>query len=297
MKVNPLEVCMSTNNLIALNSEIGLTRYLRQIKAIPMLSEEEEYSLSRKWVDEANIEAAQKLILSHMRLVVKIAQKFKGYGLPMMDLISEGNIGLMKAVKKFNPEMGYRLATYAIWWIKATIQDYILKSWSMVKIGTSAIQKKLFFNLKKVKQNLLKSELHELADINTLAAEKLGVSKSRIEDMSRSMSGEIISLHESIGDDDDNGSELLDFIASSENAEETVIELHDKNIMLGKLAASIDKLSEREREIIKARRLSDEPETLENLSAIYGVSRERIRQIEERAMDKLRGCLGGSSRP
>lgn len=297
MKVNPLEVCMSTNNLIALNSEVGLTRYLRQIKAIPMLSEEEEYSLSRKWVDEADIEAAQKLVLSHMRLVVKVAQKFKGYGLPMMDLISEGNIGLMKAVKKFNPEMGYRLATYAIWWIKATIQDYILKSWSMVKIGTSAIQKKLFFNLKKVKQNLLKSELHELADINTLAAEKLGVSKSRIEDISRSMSGEIISLHESIGDDDDNGSELLDFIASSENAEETVIELHDKNIMLGKLAASIDKLSEREREIIKARRLSDEPETLENLSAVYGVSRERIRQIEERAMDKLKGCLGGSSRP
>ncbi|CAG7588681.1 MAG: RNA polymerase sigma factor RpoH [Candidatus Midichloria sp.] len=288
---------MSTNNLIALNSEVGLTRYLRQIKAIPMLSEEEEYSLSRKWVDEADIEAAQKLVLSHMRLVVKVAQKFKGYGLPMMDLISEGNIGLMKAVKKFNPEMGYRLATYAIWWIKATIQDYILKSWSMVKIGTSAIQKKLFFNLKKVKQNLLKSELHELADINTLAAEKLGVSKSRIEDISRSMSGEIISLHESIGDDDDNGSELLDFIASSENAEETVIELHDKNIMLGKLAASIDKLSEREREIIKARRLSDEPETLENLSAVYGVSRERIRQIEERAMDKLKGCLGGSSRP
>lgn len=285
---------MSTNNLIALNSEVGLTRYLRQIKAIPMLSEEEEYSLSRKWVDEADIEAAQKLVLSHMRLVVKVAQKFKGYGLPMMDLISEGNIGLMKAVKKFNPEMGYRLATYAIWWIKATIQDYILKSWSMVKIGTSAIQKKLFFNLKKVKQNLLKSELHELADINTLAAEKLGVSKSRIEDISRSMSGEIISLHESIGDDDDNGSELLDFIASSENAEETVIELHDKNIMLGKLAASIDKLSEREREIIKARRLSDEPETLENLSAVYGVSRERIRQIEERAMDKLKGCLGGA---
>lgn len=282
---------MSTNNLIALNSEVGLTKYLRQIKAIPMLSEEEEYSLSRKWVDEADIEAAQKLILSHMKLVVKVAQKFKGYGLPMMDLISEGNIGLMKAVKKFNPEMGYRLATYAIWWIKATIQDYILKSWSMVKIGTSAIQKKLFFNLKKVKQNLLKSELHESADINTLAAEKLGVSKSRVEDMSRSMSREMISLHESIGDDD-NSSELLDFIASSENAEETVIELHDKNIMLGKLAASVDKLSEREREIIKARRLSDEPETLENLSAVYGVSRERIRQIEERAMDKLKGYLG-----
>ncbi|MDJ1304983.1 MAG: RNA polymerase sigma factor RpoH [Candidatus Midichloria sp.] len=283
---------MSTNNLIALNSEVGLTKYLRQIKAIPVLSEEEEYSLSRKWVDEADIEAAQKLILSHMKLVVKVAQKFKGYGLPMMDLISEGNIGLMKAVKKFNPEMGYRLATYAIWWIKATIQDYILKSWSMVKIGTSAIQKKLFFNLKKVKQNLLKSELHESADINTLAAEKLGVSKSRVENMSRSMSGEMISLHESIGDDDDNSSELLDFIASSENAEETVIELHDKNIMLGKLAASVDKLSEREREIIKARRLSDEPETLENLSAVYGVSRERIRQIEERAMDKLKGYLG-----
>ncbi|AEI89026.1 MAG: RNA polymerase sigma factor RpoH [Candidatus Midichloria mitochondrii] len=283
---------MSANNLIALNSEVGLTKYLRQIKAIPMLSEEEEYSLSRKWVDEADIEAAQKLVLSHMKLVVKVAQKFKGYGLPMMDLISEGNIGLMRAVKKFNPEMGYRLATYAIWWIKATIQDYILKSWSMVKIGTSAIQKKLFFNLKKVKQNLLKSELHESADINTLAAEKLGVSKSRVEDMSRSMSGEMISLHESIGDDDDNSSELLDFIASSENAEETVIELHDKNIMLEKLAASVDKLSEREREIIKARRLSDEPETLENLSAVYGVSRERIRQIEERAMDKLKGYLG-----
>ncbi|MDJ1257371.1 MAG: RNA polymerase sigma factor RpoH [Candidatus Midichloria sp.] len=283
---------MSTNNLIALNSEVGLTKYLSQIKAIPVLSEEEEYSLSRKWVDEADIEAAQKLVLSHMKLVVKVAQKFKGYGLPMMDLISEGNIGLMKAVKKFNPEMGYRLATYAIWWIKATIQDYILKSWSMVKIGTSAIQKKLFFNLKKVKQNLLKSELHKSADINTLAAEKLGVSKSRVENMSRSMSGEMISLHESIGDDDDNSSELLDFIASSENAEETVIELHDKNIMLEKLAASVDKLSEREREIIKARRLSDEPETLENLSAVYGVSRERIRQIEERAMDKLKSYLG-----
>lgn len=259
---------------------------------MPILSEEEEYSLSKKWVDEADIEAAQKLVLSHMKLVVKVAQKFKGYGLPMMDLISEGNIGLMKAVKKFNPDMGYRLSTYAIWWIKATIQDYILKSWSMVKIGTSAVQKKLFFNLKKVKQNLLKSDLNNPSDINTMAAERLGVSKSRIEDMSRSMSGEMLSLHDSIGEDNDNSSELLDFIASSENAEETVIELHDKNVMLGRLAASVDKLSDREREIIKARRLSDEPETLENLSTIYGVSRERIRQIEERAMDKLKGYLG-----
>ncbi|WHQ46512.1 MAG: RNA polymerase sigma factor RpoH [Candidatus Midichloria sp.] len=283
---------MFTNNLIALNSGVGLTKYLRQIKAVPILSEEEEYSLSKKWVDEADIEAAQKLVLSHMKLVVKVAQKFKGYGLPMMDLISEGNIGLMKAVKKFNPDMGYRLSTYAIWWIKATIQDYILKSWSMVKIGTSAVQKKLFFNLKKVKQNLLKSDLNNPSDINTMAAERLGVSKSRIEDMSRSMSGEMLSLHDSIGEDNDNSSELLDFIASSENAEETVIELHDKNVMLGRLAASVDKLSDREREIIKARRLSDEPETLENLSTIYGVSRERIRQIEERAMDKLKGYLG-----
>ena len=284
---------MSIGSLVALNNEAGLSTYLKQIRAIPMLSEEEEYSLAKRWRDEADIEAAQELVLSHIKLVVKVAQKFKGYGLPLMDLISEGNIGLMKAVKKFNPDMGYRLATYAVWWIKATIQDYILKSWSMVKIGTSAIQKKLFFNLKKIQQRILQSD--SKLDVNMLAAEKLGVSKQRVDDMSRSISGEMFSLQDSVGETDDGDhSELLNFISASDDAEEDLIlELHDKNIMLGKLASAVGKLSEREREIVKARRLSDEPETLENLSLVYGVSRERIRQIEGRAIQKLKSYLIG----
>lgn len=287
---------MYRGSLISLSNEVGLSSYLKQIKAIPILSEEEEYSLARKWRTESDIEAAQKLVLSHIKLVVKVAQKFKGYGLPLMDLISEGNIGLMKAVKKFDPDMGYRLATYAVWWIKATIQDYILKSWSIVKIGTSAVQKKLFFNLKKIQQRILQSD-NNLDDVNTLAAVQLGVSKQQVDDMSRSISSEMLSLQDSIGESDDgNNLELLDFISTSDGSEEDLIlELHDKNIMLGKLANAMNSLSDREREIIKARRLNDEPETLENLSSVYGVSRERVRQIEKRAMQKLKSYLIGKA--
>jgi len=278
---------MYTSNLIALNSEIGLSKYLKQIQAVAMLSEEEELFLAKEWRDRADIKSAQRLVLSHMKLVVKIAQKFRGYGLPLMDLISEGSIGLMKAVKKFDPDMGYRLATYAAWWIKATIQDYILKSWSMIKIGTSAMQKKLFFNLKKVKQKLLLSDNADSLDINTAAAKELGVSKIRVDNMSNSMSGAMISLHEHVSEAD-NGSELLDFITTSDDAEDVILELHDKNIVLQKLSASVHMLSEREKNIITARKLQDVPATLESLSAHYGISRERIRQIEERAIQKLK---------
>ena len=169
------------NNLLVVGSDYSLAKYLGQIKSVPMLSEEEEYSLAIKWRDGKDMKAAQKLILSHLRLVIKVAQKFRGYGLPIADLISEGSIGLMKAVKKFDPDKGYRLSTYAIWWIKATIQEYVLKSWSLVKIGSSALQKKLFFNLKKVKQQLMDSDLD--TDISTAAAERLGVDRARFEDM------------------------------------------------------------------------------------------------------------------
>ena len=275
-------------SLVVASNEIGLSRYLKQIKAMPMLSEEEEYALAVRWRDESDVEAAQKLVLSHVRLVVKTAQKFKGYGLPMMDIISEGNIGLMKAVKKFDPDLGYRLATYAVWWIKATIQDYILKSWSMVKIGTSALQKKLFFNLKKVKQAISQSERKECSDVNAVAAKILGVSKSDVDDMSRSI-GDVVSLQDSVGGDEGNNSEILDYVATSdEDIEDAILEVHDKNTMFAKLANAMGDLSDRERDILRARKLSDNPETLESLSAVYGISRERVRQIEEMALVKLK---------
>jgi RNA polymerase sigma-32 factor len=271
------------------NTEVGLPKYLKEIMSIPILSAAEEYRLAVQWRDGLDIKAAHTLVVSHIKLVVKIAQTFKGYGLPIMDLISEGNIGLMKAVKKFNPDMGYRLATYAMWWIKATIQDYILKSWSLVKIGTSAMHKKIFFNLKKVKEQLFNSENDNGHYIDQDLSLLLGVSEDQLKHVERSIS--TVSLQDHT--DQEGLSERMDsFVAEDEDKlEDTMIELHDKNNQLFQLSNAINCLSERESEIVKARYLKDEPDTLQDLSKRFKVSRERIRQIEEKALAKIRSAM------
>jgi RNA polymerase sigma-32 factor len=282
------------NNLLVVGSDYSLAKYLGQIKSVPMLSEEEEYSLAIKWRDEKDIKAAQRLILSHLRLVIKVAQKFRGYGLPIADLISEGSIGLMKAVKKFDPDKGYRLSTYAIWWIKATIQEYVLKSWSLVKIGSSALQKKLFFNLKKVKQQLMDSDLD--TDISTAAAERLGVDRARFEDMDRTISSNLTASCGSVYDDEgDNNGDAIMNIASSEDLETQVIDAHDRDLMLKKLVSAMNKLSERERDILIARNLTNPPKTLESLSVKYNISTERVRQVGEAALKKLKNDVAISN--
>ena len=282
------------NNLLVVGSDYSLAKYLGQIKSVPMLSEEEEYSLAIKWRDEKDIKAAQRLILSHLRLVIKVAQKFRGYGLPIADLISEGSIGLMKAVKKFDPDKGYRLSTYAVWWIKATIQEYVLKSWSLVKIGSSALQKKLFFNLKKVKQQLMDSDLD--TDISTAAAERLGVDRARFEDMDRTISSNLTAACGSVYDDEgDNNGDAIMNIASSEDLETQVIDAHDRDLMLKKLVGAMNKLSERERDILIARNLTNPPKTLESLSVKYNISTERVRQVGEAALKKLKNDVAISN--
>ena len=258
------------------------------MRAIPVLSADEEYELAIKLRDEGDIKAAQTLVLSHVKLVVKIAYTFRGYGLSMMDLISEGNIGLMKAVKKFDPEKGYRLATYAMWWIKATIQDYILKSWSLVKIGTSALHKKIFFNLKRVKDKLMHVDNESVDNLDKAISLELGVSEDQIKMIGRGFDNGMLSLQDQMNEDSDQD-RMSSFVAEDdEKLEDAIIDLHDKNKKLNNLSNAMMNLSDREREVILARQLSDEPMTLQDLSLRYGVSRERIRQIEERAMEKIK---------
>jgi len=285
----------SSYNLPALSNEGGLSAYLAQIKKFPMLDAEEEYMLAKNWKSTGNLKSAEKLVTSHLRLVAKIAMGYKGYGLPVNEMISEGNIGLMQAVKKFEPEKGFRLATYAMWWIKASIQEYILRSWSLVKIGTTTAQKKLFFNLKKLKNqiapraegDLRKEHVSEIAD-------KLNVSEKEVVSMNRRLSGKEHSLNAQIGED---GDEWQDWLVDKEMDQELKLaQKEEMNQRKDLLKDSIKILNDREKEILYSRRLNDEPTTLEDLSKKYKISRERIRQIENKAFEKLQKHMLNSAK-
>ena len=281
-------------NLPAL-SEGGLGAYLAQIKKFPILAAEEEYMLAKNWKETGNLKSAEKLVTSHLRLVAKIAMGYKGYGLPVNEMISEGNIGLMQAVKKFEPEKGFRLATYAMWWIKASIQEYILRSWSLVKIGTTTAQKKLFFNLKKIKNQISPKTEGDLRDEHVSEiAKKLDVSKDEVVSMNRRLSGKEHSLNAPIGED---GDQWQDWIVDKEMDQELKFaqseEMEQRKDLL---KDSIKILNDREKQILYSRRLTDEPLTLENLSKKFNISRERIRQIENKAFEKLQKHMLNSAK-
>ncbi len=285
----------STFKYPALSNEGGLSVYLDQIKKFPMLDAEEEYMLAKNWKTTGNVKSAEKLVTSHLRLVAKIAMRYKGYGLPMNEIISEGNVGLMQAVKKFEPEKGFRLATYAMWWIKASIQEYILRSWSLVKIGTTTAQKKLFFNLKKLKNQIApKSEGDLKKDEVEKIANTLDVSEDEVISMNRRLSGKEQSLNAPIGED---GDEWQDWVVDKEMDQELKI-AHQEELDQRKdlLQDSIKILNDREKEILYARRLNENPSTLEDLSKKYKISRERIRQIENKAFEKLQKHMLNSAK-
>ena len=283
------------NNLPTLSNEGGLSVYLEQIKKFPMLDAEEEYMLAKNWKTNGNVKAAEKLVTSHLRLVAKIAMGYKGYGLPVNEMISEGNVGLMQAVKKFEPEKGFRLATYAMWWIKASIQEYILRSWSLVKIGTTTAQKKLFFNLKKLKNQIApKNEGDLKKDEVEKIANTLDVSEDEVISMNRRLSGKEHSLNAPIGEE---GDEWQDWVVDKEMDQELKI-AHQEELDQRKdlLQDSIKILNDREKEILYARRLNENPSTLEDLSKKYKISRERIRQIENKAFEKLQKHMLNSAK-
>jgi RNA polymerase sigma-32 factor len=276
-----------TMSLPVLAGEAGLRQYLQDIQKFPLLEADEEYALAKRWAEDGDYEAAHKLVTSHLRLVAKIAMGFRGYGLPVGELISEGNIGLMQAVKKFDPERGFRLSTYAMWWIKASIQEFVLKSWSVVKMGTSAAQKRLFFNLKRVRRQL------ETADDVTLTpqqiaqiATQLDVNEQDVIDMDMRMNASDQNLNARIGLDGEN--EWIDLLPDESDNQETILsDFEEQGNRRQIMNNAMDTLNDRERRIIQARRLSEDTVTLEDLSQEFGVSRERIRQIEARAMEKL----------
>jgi RNA polymerase sigma-32 factor len=270
-----------------ITAESGLTRYLEEIRRFPMLEPQEEYMLAKSWREHGDRDAAHRLVTSHLRLVAKIAMGYRGYGLPISEVISEGNVGLMQAVKRFEPDKGFRLATYAMWWIKAAIQEYILRSWSLVKMGTTANQKKLFFNLRKAKSRISALEEGDLRpDQVKLIAERLGVTEQDVVDMNRRLGGDV-SLNLPIRDEDDSG-EWQDWLVDDSPSQERVLlenqELDNRRQALGE---ALTVLNERERRIFEARRLADEPITLEELADEFGVSRERVRQIEVRAFQRV----------
>ena len=269
----------------------GLSRYMQEIKQFPMLKPDEEYMLAKRYADYQDREAAHKLVTSHLRLVAKIAMGYRGYGLPVSEIISEGNIGLMQAVKKFEPEKGFRLATYAMWWIRASIQEYILRSWSLVKIGTTAAQKKLFFNLRKIKGQIAAVDEGDMNpdQVNEIAT-RLDVSEEDVISMNRRMSGDQ-SLNTPLSSEG-GASEWQDWLVDeSESQEVQLIAQQEKDNRSARLATAMETLNEREKEIFTRRRLTEDPETLEALSEDYGVSRERIRQIEVRAFEKVQEAL------
>ena len=282
-------------NLPVLSNEGGLALYLAQIKKFPMLAAEEEYMLAKNWRKTGNLKSAEKLVTSHLRLVAKIAMGYKGYGLPVNEMISEGNVGLMQAVKKFEPEKGFRLATYAMWWIKAAIQEYILRSWSLVKIGTTTAQKKLFFNLKKLKNQIAPRTEGDLRNEHVSEiAKKLNVKEEEVVSMNRRLSGKEHSLNAPIGED---GDQWQDWVVDKEMDQELrFAQQEEMGQRKDLLQDSIKILNEREKEILYARRLTDEPLTLENLSKKYKISRERIRQIENKAFEKLQKHMLNSAR-
>ena len=281
---------MTKNALIpALTPDDNLSKYLARIRSFPILEKDEEYMLAKAWSEREDVEAAHQLVTSHLRLVAKIAMGYRGYGLPLSDLISEGNIGMMHAVKKFDPERGFRLATYAMWWIKASIQEYILRSWSLVKIGTTAAQKKLFFNLRRLKGKIDAIDGGDLRpDQVTHIAETLDVDESEVISMNQRMSGGDKSLNTPMASDIDGGGEWQDWIEDNrENQEVTFAEREEFEAQYSVMRDAIESLNPREQRIIQARRLTEPPLTLEDLSKEFEVSRERIRQIEVRAFEKL----------
>ena len=282
-------------NLPVLSNEGGLAIYLAQIRKFPMLAAEEEYMLAKNWRKTGNLKSAEKLVTSHLRLVAKIAMGYKGYGLPVNEMISEGNVGLMQAVKKFEPEKGFRLATYAMWWIKAAIQEYILRSWSLVKIGTTTAQKKLFFNLKKIKNQIAPRTEGDLRNEHVSEiAKKLNVKEEEVVSMNRRLSGKEHSLNAPIGED---GDQWQDWVVDKEMDQELrFAQQEEMGQRKDLLQDSLKILNEREKEILYARRLTDEPLTLENLSKKYKISRERIRQIENKAFEKLQKHMLNSAR-
>ena len=274
----------------------GLSIYLAQIKKFPMLDAEEEYMLAKNWRENGNLQSAHKLVTSHLRLVAKIAMGYRGYGLPVNELISEGNLGLMQAVKKFDPEKGFRLATYAMWWIKAAIQEYVLRSWSLVKMGTTTAQKKLFFNLKKIKNQIAVGQEGDLRDEQVKEISKrLDVESHEVVNMNRRMMGQEKSLNDPIksGETDEWQDWLVDESLDQELIVSQKQEYDDKKELLN---SAMKILNQREKEIISARRLSEEPQTLDDLSKKYKVSRERIRQIETKAFEKLQKSMINASK-
>ena len=285
---------MSKNALIpAISPDGNLSRYLEQIRQFPMLEASEEYELATSWKDRGDVEAAHKLVTSHLRLVAKIAMGYRGYGLPMADLISEGNLGMMHAVKKFEPEKGFRLATYAMWWIKAAIQEYILRSWSLVKIGTTSAQKKLFFNLRRLKNKIQDVDQgHLQPEQITTIAETLDVSEADVISMDQRMAGRDHSLNTTISSDGDQVTEWQDWLEDERADQETSFaEAEEFNARKNLMVQAMASLNPREQRIIEARRLSEPPLTLEELAGEFEVSRERVRQIEVRAFEKLSSAV------
>ncbi|MBO9560689.1 MAG: RNA polymerase sigma factor RpoH [Caulobacter sp.] len=283
---------MAVNSLSVMSPDGGLSRYLTEIRKFPMLAKDEEFMLAQRWKEHQDSEAAHKMVTSHLRLVAKIAMGYRGYGLPIGEVISEGNVGLMQAVKKFEPDKGFRLATYAMWWIRASIQEYILRSWSLVKMGTTAAQKKLFFNLRKAKSQISAFEDGDLRPEQVSAiATKLGVLDSEVISMNRRLSGPDASLNAPLRADGE--SEWQDWLADDDQvSQETMVaENEEKSLRMTLLEEAMVELTDRERHILTERRLKDDPTTLEDLAAQYGVSRERVRQIEVRAFEKLQKSM------
>ncbi|MBO1907326.1 RNA polymerase sigma factor RpoH [Microvirga sp. 3-52] len=278
--------------LPVLANEGGLSRYLDEIRRFPMLEPHEEYMLAKRWREHGDREAAHKLVTSHLRLVAKIAMGYRGYGLPIGEVVSEGNVGLMQAVKRFEPDKGFRLATYAMWWIKAAIQEYILRSWSLVKMGTTANQKKLFFNLRKAKGRISAFEEGDLRpDHVKQIATQLGVTEQDVVDMNRRLGGDA-SLNAPLRDEGEGGGEWQDWLVDQgQSQEQVLVEEEEGQNRLTALRSALSVLNPRERRIFEARRLSDDPITLEELSTEFGVSRERVRQIEVRAFEKVQEAV------
>jgi len=282
---------MAISNLPAVGSEGNLSRYLQEIRKFPMLEQDEEYMLAKSWQEHEDSDAAHKLVTSHLRLVAKIAMGYRGYGLPVSELISEGNVGMMQAVKRFDPDRGFRLATYAMWWIRAAIQEYILHSWSLVKMGTTAAQKKLFFNLRKLKGQMRAIDEGDLAPEQvTHIADTLGVPEDDVVQMNRRLAAPDHSLNAPLRIDGDG--EWQDWLVDeSESQEDLLAESEELTKRKSLLVSAMDNLNERERHILEERRLKEDPTTLEDLSQEYGISRERVRQIEVRAFEKLQKAI------
>lgn len=282
---------MTNSRLPTISSEGGLSLYLREIRKFPMLTQKEEFTLAKKWTEQGDVESAHKLVTSHLRLVAKIAMGYRGYGLPVSELISEGNIGMMQAVKRFDPDRGFRLATYAMWWIRAAIQEYILHSWSLVKIGTTAAQKKLFFNLRKIKGQIKAFEDGDLApETVTEIARRLDVPEHEVVNMNRRLAAPDHSLNAPLRIDGDG--EWQDWLEDTTPNQETVLAASEElELRRQMLESAMETLNDRERYILTQRRLTEEPMTLETLSQIYDISRERVRQIEVRAFEKVQGIM------